>query len=900
MFKKRAGRNIRVRKNSSDENSDSNDLGNVTNDVIIKPLKSKNPFSAVPKSNSTSKTSMSFDNDNSDDSDVCENPDWFVQKKSLANQKAAMRANEKAAAQAAAQLKFKKKEKDKVVIKREELIVETSSLKSEKPSKEIEFSIKKEDPLKDIKMEIKVEPLDRNRPETNYNNDNDSQQYDRVLNRLEHGMIPNAAEIHAARKRRQFARETASSDYVALNSRNETENPRLEQQDDMSSGDEDERMQMIGKRNDRLENRINIQETIDDHNSDSDRKANSDNDNSDSENEMSKWEKEQLEKVIGKTSLKNLTDRSSGILAQHQPKFHSSHMSYNNGASYHNPYAEVNHAAMMGYNKQGATEINLPDLPSITCSGFISDLSEKLKSLKTTHEKTEDEMRSIVRQNLEAESEIETAKKQLPEFENEFKFFQTIRNFVGDYLDCMAEKVLIIDKIEQLIHQCYMKESDYFSQRRQQEISDESLEMTLIASSGGFLNPNQVEPLHNQRIVDRCGRRQRRKLQRLNITQNVEFKNPVEDFRKLSPEFCEGLSSDEELDMNFNQSLMEEQNRIVNEENTLFEDTIDEFQDIEIVMQKLEDWKLKYPQSYDNAFVSESLPKLFSPFIKLEMLHWNPLKTSGSSLEEFTWFKLLTVFGIRSEELLTSSAENDKVDSDCLLVCKVMDRFVIPKITFFVENVWNPISVSQSYNLHSLISQLFYTYPLVNPESKRVQRLVKCILKQVDRNVSENCFVPIFSKDNILTYSPMRQFIDRQFWTCYKLAYTISLFEDIFSPATLMEKFFNGVLNQYLIMAMTNVPLDEGLMRQLDKIVDIIPKSWLEAEDIKSEVQEMQHFVRFLGQTLSHACSNSMYDSNSEAFVGHLIQLLVKVKAVDTARELISKHKLERYEHLLK
>ncbi|XP_063714019.1 intron Large complex component GCFC2-like [Symsagittifera roscoffensis] len=890
MFKKRSGRNLRVRKNSSDDNVSEESAAQST-EVVFKPLKTQSVSAPIDKlRGSSSKPSLAFDHNDSDDSDVCENPDWFVQKKILANEKAAA---------SAAHNKFKKRDK---IVKREELITPRDS-KNDLKLIENTYGIKKE-PVPDIKLEVKVEPLNKSKGRHEAHSDSDdSEQYDKVLNRLEHGMIPNAAEIHAARKRRQFARETGQGDYMPLNNQQGSGEQReivgAERRDEMSSGDEDERMQMIGKKNDRLEHRINIQETIDDH-SDHSRTADSDEDNS--ENEMSKWEKEQLEKVIGKTSLKNLTEKSSDILVQHQPQFHSSHLDYSNGSGY-SSYMEPNAAAMSGYNRHGTMEVNLPPLPEVSCNAFLTDLNEKLNFLKVTHEKTADEMRSIVRQNVEAESEIESAKKLLPEYEKEFKFFQSVRNYVGDYLDCMSEKVLIIDKIEQLIHQCYVREAEYLSNRRQQEVNDESLEMTLIASAGGFLNPNQVEAAHNQRIMERCARRQRRKMQRMTINANVKYKSSIECFRKSSPELCEGLSSDEELDVILNQSLMEEQSRITNEKKTLFDDTVEEFQDLQIVMQKLESWKLKYPQSYDNAFVSESLPKIFSPFVKLEMLHWNPLKLldpAEDNLESLSWFQILTLFGIRSESLLEKSLEATVDDSDALLVSKVIDRIVIPKINFFVENVWNPVSISQSSNLHSLISQVFYTFPTVNPESKRVQQLAKSILRQIDKSVSEHCFVPLFSKENVVAFLPLRQYLDRQFWTCYKLAYTITLFDDIFSSAPLIDRFCNGVLNRYLIMAMTNLPLDEGLIGQIDKIVDTIPQSWLSNEDNGSSFPaEMQHFVRFLGQTLSTACSNSIYEAACEAFVAHILKMLVKLKATSTARELIAKHKLERFNNIV-
>ena len=60
----------------------------------------------------------------------------------------------------------------------------------------------------------------------------------------------------------------------------------------------------------------------------------------------------------------------------------------------------------------------------------------------------------------------------------------------------------------------------------------------------------------------------------------------------------------------------------------LFDDVVDEFASIFMIKAHLEKWKFQFPQSYQQAYLSLCLPKLFLPFVKLQLLSWNPLEVT--------------------------------------------------------------------------------------------------------------------------------------------------------------------------------------------------------------------------------------------------------------------------------
>jgi hypothetical protein len=82
----------------------------------------------------------------------------------------------------------------------------------------------------------------------------------------------------------------------------------------------------------------------------------------------------------------------------------------------------------------------------------------------------------------------------------------------------------------------------------------------------------------------------------------------------------------------------------------VFSDTAEDFASIQAIKDKFEYWKFNHPQSYKDAYCSVGLPTLFAPFIRLELLRWEPFETP--SFDHMKWYDLLFNFGIRKVVLL--------------------------------------------------------------------------------------------------------------------------------------------------------------------------------------------------------------------------------------------------------
>lgn len=100
--------------------------------------------------------------------------------------------------------------------------------------------------------------------------------------------------------------------------------------------------------------------------------------------------------------------------------------------------------------------------------------------------------------------------------------------------------------------------------------------------------------------------------------------------------------------------------------------------------------------------------------------------------------------------MLYSYKENETVedliiDPDVKLVPTIIEKIHIPKITEFVENIWDPMSTTETLRLIGQIKRIGNDYP-IRASSKNMQALFASILDKMKSSVDNDIFIPIFPK----------------------------------------------------------------------------------------------------------------------------------------------------------
>lgn len=91
-----------------------------------------------------------------------------------------------------------------------------------------------------------------------------------------------------------------------------------------------------------------------------------------------------------------------------------------------------------------------------------------------------------------------------------------------------------------------------------------------------------------------------------------------------APQKIEGESSTDESD---SETSAYESNRdqLLQTAGQIFSDASEEYSQLSLVKEKFDRWKKEYASSYRDAYMSLNTLAIFSPYVRLELLKWDPL-----------------------------------------------------------------------------------------------------------------------------------------------------------------------------------------------------------------------------------------------------------------------------------
>lgn len=118
-------------------------------------------------------------------------------------------------------------------------------------------------------------------------------------------------------------------------------------------------------------------------------------------------------------------------------------------------------------------------------------------------------------------------------------------------------------------------------------------------------------------------------------------RSQVFDSNKLTPmeldsHKIEGESSTDESDSE-SQAYESQRDLVLQAADEIFGDASEEYGQLSLVKERMEEWKREYLSSYKDAYMSLSLPLVFSPYVRLELLRWDPLH-KGIDFSEMKWY----------------------------------------------------------------------------------------------------------------------------------------------------------------------------------------------------------------------------------------------------------------------
>ncbi|KAK9721671.1 GC-rich sequence DNA-binding factor-like protein [Popillia japonica] len=604
---------------------------------------------------------------------------------------------------------------------------------------------------------------------------------------LESGAIPDAAMIHAARKRRQRARELGG-DFVPLEEEEVEDKGRLLREDD-NEGSDEERIDMganpiIRDQERRREQFYEAQ---------------------DSDHEVDEWEDQQIRKGVTGAAL-----NQELLFSEYQ-------------------ITNVIHTV------QSVPKMD-PEVPR-TPEAIIQKLREHYEDVCKSKNDNCKNLKEIQDEIANVTKEIDELKLKAPKAADRFRFYQELRGYITDLVECLDEKVGIINSLEQRAMDTMSKKAEWLIERRRQDVRDQAEETT---NMGKGITLRKIEDEEkNRRAVEREGRRTRRRRCREAAGE---------------PKHVEGMSTDDEISQQDILQLEKEREQIENEIQTIFEDVVDEYSSVANILIKFEQWRETDMPAYMDAYATLCLPRVMNPLIRLNLIFWDPL-TDSVDLEKLEWYRTLALYGLHDDETENTLSN----DPDVNLLPNIIEKVILPKLTELVDRCWDPLSSSQTLRLVGVISRYIRRFPTLGPDSKYLHNLFNAILHKLKSALENDVFIPIVPK---LAESRC-VFFQRQFASGLKLLRNITSWQGILNDNTLKDIALNSLLNRYLLSAIKVCTLTDAVAKT-GLVSLILPRIWLQSDT--PQLQMFSACVTNLAQKLDK--DNPLHLESIETLAG--------------------------------
>uniref|UniRef100_A0A8B9GSC4 GC-rich sequence DNA-binding factor 2 n=1 Tax=Astyanax mexicanus TaxID=7994 RepID=A0A8B9GSC4_ASTMX len=444
--------------------------------------------------------------------------------------------------------------------------------------------------------------------------------------------------------------------------------------------------------------------------------------------------------------------------------------------------------------------VNIPEtLPPVSINIIKRRITGKLESLKEVHRAREAELRRM-------QLDMESARSSLENLENypadeQLRFYRTMNIFSQNMLECLSEKMALINSVELDMHSLYIDQAESLLSQRRQEVQQESTRLQQLTCNAHMEDDCEIFPADLEATAE----------------QEAELQSKRADILKRSQE--------------------------------IFSDVQEDFWDVRKILSRFNEWRVSFPESYNNAYIGLCLPKLLAPLIRHQLIGWNPLKAEGEDFEALPWYSAV-------ENFCHGQGYEESENADKKTLPAIIEKSILSKMQGFVELVWDPLSLQESQCLASLCRRIQEDYSVFDGEqSKPVKAFMEAVIQKLKGAVDNDVFIPLYPKSFLDDKtSPQFQFQNRQFWCAVKLLGNMALWDGLVAESVLKELMLDKLVNRYLMMTLLNESSPKHVIQKCKKVLICFPNSWFVDLSSGSSIPQLQNFSKHLVQTTHLIC----------------------------------------------
>ncbi|KAL9224322.1 hypothetical protein vseg_000368 [Gypsophila vaccaria] len=616
------------------------------------------------------------------------------------------------------------------------------------------------------------------------------------------------------------------------------------------------------------------------------------------EEEERKWEEEQFRKGLGKRMEEG---PAVGVNVHAQAVQQQSYtVSYSSAGCVANGAAAPSIGGAVGF---GAVSI------SEQAEVAKQALKNNMSRLKESHGKTLSSLSQVEENLLTALTNITTLDKSSSLTGEKYIFMQKLRDFIAVICDFLQHKAPYIEELEEQMQQLHKKRASAVLKRRAADNDDEMAEaqaavdaaMSMLGRGGGnaatiaaAMSAAQAavaaikEHKNLPVMLDDFGRdlnRQKRMDTERRAKAREERRNRSEKKRMasvgsdISYQRMEGESSTDDSE-NENDAYKSNHNKLLQVAEEIFSDAAEEYSQLSAVKEIFERWKRLYAESYRDAFTSLSIPSIFSPYVRLELLKWDPLHEDVDFFD-MRWHSLLFDYGVPADG---SDFSADDVDAD--LIPGLVEKVALPILHHDIAHCWDMLSGRESKNAVSATSVIVNYVPV---SSEALKELITTIRARLAEAVA-TLVVPTWSATVMKAVPNAARIVAYRFGVALRLMRNICMWKDILVMPALETLVLDEILCGKVLPHLQNLTSDmHDAVARAERVIASLTGVWTGPSVTGARSPKLQPLVNYvltLSKNLEKRHASGAPESEVNGIARRLKKMLVELNEYDEARSI--------------
>ncbi|KAG6671418.1 hypothetical protein I3842_16G003200 [Carya illinoinensis] len=533
-------------------------------------------------------------------------------------------------------------------------------------------------------------------------------------------------------------------------------------------------------------------------------------------------------------------------------------------------------------------------------------LQENLRRLKESHgrtvislTKTDDDLSASL-------SNITALEKSLSAANEKFIFMQKLRHFVSVICDFLQDKAPYIEELEEQMQKLHEERASTILERRAADNDDEhmeveaavnaamsvfsqrgsSAEIIAVATSAAQAASAAVREQTNLPAkLDEFGRDINLQ-KRMDMSRRAERRKARSDSKRISSmevessnQRIEGELSSDESD---GESTAYQHHRklLLQTADQIFSDAAEEYSRLSAVKERFEKWKRDYSSSYRDAYMSLSVPAIFSPYVRLELLKWDPLH-EDIDFFDMKWHSLLFDYG-----LLNDKSDFASDDADSNLVPELVEKIALPILHHEIAHCWDMLSTRETKNAVNATSLVTNYVPASSEALSDLLVAIHTCLADAVANLT----VPTWSPLVLKAVPNAARVAAYRFGKSVRLLRNVCMWKEILALPVLeklaLDELLYGKMLPHVRGIATNV---HDAITRTERIIVSLSGVWAGPNVTGERSQKLKplvDYVLFLGKTLEKKHVMGVTESETSGLARRLKKMLVELNEYDYARDI--------------